>query len=139
MFEWVKSSPIAYPTLEVVHIIGIALLLGNLVLFELRAFGAARSIAIEALAGLALPLALGGFALAASSGLLMFASQPSELLANRAFTLKLMLLLAAGINATLFHARGGPGRLDALAKLQTVLSVGLWISVIICGRWIAYR
>jgi len=37
MFEWIKSGAYAYPLLEIVHIIGIALLLGNLVLFECRA------------------------------------------------------------------------------------------------------
>ena len=36
MFEWIKSDAYAYPLLEIVHIIGIALLLGNLVLFEVR-------------------------------------------------------------------------------------------------------
>lgn len=139
MFEWIKSDPYAYPLLEVVHIAGIALLLGNLVLFELRVFGAARTIPLQPLARLALPLALGGFALAAASGLLMFASQPLELLANRAFTLKMLVVMAAGTNAALFHLRGGSARLDAFAKAQTALSLGLWITVIICGRWIAYR
>jgi hypothetical protein len=39
MFDWIVSNPIAYPALEVVHIVGIALLLGNLVLLELRVWG----------------------------------------------------------------------------------------------------
>ena len=139
MFEWIKSDPYAYPLLEVVHITGIALLLGNLVLFESRVFGAARSIPLPALARLALPLALAGFCLAAASGLLMFASQPLDLLGNRAFTLKMLLVMTAGSNAALFHLRGGLAKLDAFAKAQTVLSLGLWLAVIICGRWIAYR
>ena len=33
------THPLAYPALEVVHIVGIALLVGNLVLFELRVWG----------------------------------------------------------------------------------------------------
>jgi hypothetical protein len=48
------------------------------------------------------------------------------------------LVAGAGLNAALFHARDGLGRLDALARAQTVLSLGLWIGAIICGRWIAY-
>jgi hypothetical protein len=139
MFEWIKSDAYAYPLLEIVHIIGIALLLGNLVLFELRMFGLGRAIALQPLARLALLIALAGFGLAACSGLLMFASQPQELLSNRAFTLKMLVVLLAGTNAALFHLRGGLTRLDALAKLQTALSLGLWITVIICGRWIAYQ
>ena len=139
MFEWIKSDAYAYPLLEIVHIIGIALLLGNLVLFEARVFGLGRAVAVQPLARLALPLAAVGFGLAACSGLLMFASQPQELLSNRAFTLKMLVVLLAGTNAALFHLRGGLSKLDALAKLQTALSMGLWVTVIICGRWIAYR
>ena len=69
----------------------------------------------------------------------MFASQPGELLANRAFTLKMGLVACAGVNAAWFHARDGLRRLDRCARVQTALSLGLWIAVMICGRWIAYR
>jgi hypothetical protein len=136
--SWIATSPWAYPALEVVHILGVALLLGNLVALELRVWGAAGELPVAALARLSLGLALTGFALAAGSGLLMFASQPLELLANRSFVLKLGLLALAGLNAALFHARGGLGRLDALARIQTLVSLGLWIGAIIAGRWIAY-
>ena len=138
MFSWIAVNPVAYPALEVVHIVGIALLVGNLVLFELRVWGAGAALPVSALARLALTISLAGFALAAASGSLMFASQPAELLANRAFTLKMGLLMLAGTNAALFHARGGVARLDRVARAQTALSLGLWLAVIICGRWIAY-
>lgn len=132
------SHPWAYPALEVVHIVGIALLLGSLVLLELRVWGASPALPVEPLARLSLTLSLGGFALAAAAGLLMFASQPGELLANRWFLVKMGLLMAAGTNAALFHARGGLRRLDGWARAQTLASLGLWLGVIICGRWIAY-
>lgn len=138
MFDWITSHPWAYPALEVLHLVGIALLLGNLVLFELRVLGATPALPLPALARAALPLALAGFGLAACSGLLMFAGQPLELLANRVFTLKMGLLMLAGTNAAMFHARGGVLRLDGLARAQTVLSLGLWLAVITCGRFIAY-
>ena len=69
----------------------------------------------------------------------MFASQPAELLANRAFVVKLVLVLLAGLNAAWFHRRGSLARGDHLARAQTVLSTGLWLAAIICGRWIAYQ
>ncbi len=139
MFSWIASSSVAYPALEVVHIVGIALLLGNLVLLELRVWGAGATLPVVPLARLALRVSVCGFALAAASGALMFASQPGELLANRAFLIKMGLLLLAGTNAGLFHVRGGLRRLDRVARAQTALSLGLWLGVIICGRWIAYR
>lgn len=132
------THPWAYPALEVVHIVGIALLLGNLVALELRVWGAAATLPVAALARLALSLSVAGFGLAAVSGLLMFSSQPGDLLANRAFVVKIGLLMAAGTNAALFHARGGLQRLDGVARTQTVVSLGLWLAVMIAGRWIAY-
>lgn len=138
MLGWIVSHPFAYPALEVVHIVGIALLLGNLVLFELRVWGAGPELPVAALARMSLGLAVLGFSMAAASGLLMFASQPLELLSNRAFVLKMGLLLLAGMNAAWFHARGSLARMDRTARALTLLSSGLWLAVIICGRWIAY-
>lgn len=136
--QWITSHPIAYPALEVVHILGIALLLGSLVVFELRVWGAGAALPQAALGRLALSLSLAGFGVAAASGLTMFATQAGELLANRAFVVKMGLLVLAGLNALAYHARGGLRRADATARAQTALSLGLWLAVIICGRWIAY-
>ena len=137
-FAWIASHPIAYPALEAAHIVGIALLFGNLVLFELRVWGLGAALAVVPLARLSLGLSITGFVLAALSGLTMFATQAGELLANRAFVVKMGLLLLLGANAVWFHLRGGVRRLDAPARAQTALSLGLWLAVIICGRWIAY-
>ena len=46
----IAEHPWAYPALEVVHIVGIALLLGNLVLVELRVMGMAPALPLQALA-----------------------------------------------------------------------------------------
>jgi hypothetical protein len=138
MLTWIVSNPYAYPLLEVAHIVGIALLLGNLVLLELRVWGLGASIDVRALARLALGVSLAGFGVVVLSGTLMFAGQPQELLSNRVFSIKIALVLLAGCNAGMFHARGGLTRLDSMARAQTILSLGLWIGVIICGRWIAY-
>ncbi len=129
----------AYPALEAAHIAGIALLVGNLALLELRVWGAAPELPLRPLARLALALALVGFGLVALTGLAMFSAQPGELLANRAFVIKMGLVALAGLNAAMFHARDGLNRLDGVARAQTALSLGLWLGVIICGRWIAYR
>ena len=137
-FAALKSSVWAYPALEVVHICGIALLLGNIVLLELRVFGRGALLDVKVLASLSMGVAVVGFSLAAMSGLLMFASQAAELLTNRAFTLKMVLLTLAGCNAAWFHGRDSLGKLDAVARLQMVVSSLIWLAVLACGRWIAY-
>ncbi len=138
-FPALAAHPWAYPALEVAHIVGIALLVGNLALLELRVWGAAPELPMRPLARLSLTLAVAGFGIVALTGLTMFSAQPGDLLANRAFLLKMGLVMLAGLNAALFHARDGLSRLDGIARAQTALSLGLWLLVIICGRWIAYR
>ncbi len=136
--QWIASHPIAYPALEVMHIVGIALLLGSLVLLDLRVWGLAPELPLRPLARLSLWVTAVGFGLLACSGVLMFATQATELLSNRAFVIKLLIIHLAGLNAAWFHGRGSLLRGDGQARAQTVLSLGLWLGAIICGRWIAY-
>jgi hypothetical protein len=138
MSEWIMSNTYAYPALEVVHIVGIALLVGNLVLLELRVWGRGSALPVKPLAALALRISVVGFVLAVCSGLLMMAGQFDELLGKNVFAVKLTLIALAGCNAALFHNRGGVERLDGTARGLTALSLLLWLAVIICGRWIGY-
>ncbi|MCE9659558.1 MAG: hypothetical protein K8R60_13425 [Burkholderiales bacterium] len=137
--NWVTTVPFVYPALEAVHIVGIGLLLGSLVVFEMRVWGLGRAVDLGALARLALPITGAGFALAAASGLVMFVSQFEEMIANKAFVWKMALIAVAGLNALDFHSRGGSSRDDRRARLQTALSLGLWLAIVACGRWIAYK
>ena len=138
MLAGLASHPWAYPALEVAHIVGIAMLFGGLLVFELRVLGVGKELSQSHLARLTLLPALAGFGLCAATGLTMFASQPGELLANSAFRVKLLLICLAGANAAWFHARRGLAASGAIPKLQCLLSLGFWLAVIICGRWIAY-
>ena len=127
VWRGIASVPWIYPALEVVHIVGIGLLLGSLVLVELRIWGRAAELPLAPLARFGLRLTLAGFALAAVSGTTMFLSQPNELLGNAPFLIKMA-----------FHWRGGVARNDGVGRAQTLASLGLWLAIIICGRSIAY-
>lgn len=137
MQAWLSHAWL-YPALEVVHLLGIALLLGNLAALEVRLWGGAASLDVAGLARLCIGLALCGFGLAALSGLLMFAMQAQELLSNRSFVWKMGLLLLAGCNAAAFHARASLQHPDGWARIQLAASVVLWLAVLVLGRWIAY-
>lgn len=139
MIAWLQTSSWAYPALESAHLVGVALLLGNLVLLELRVLGWGGELPLQALARLSLAVVLAGFGLALASGLLLFATQAADLLGNRAFTLKMALIWVAGCNAAWFHARGSLQRRDRLCRLQMGASTLIWLGVLVCGRWIAYQ
>ena len=98
-FAWIAAHPWLYPLLSAFHVVGIALLLGSLLLLELRVWGLGAALPVQPLARLALPVTLVGFGLVAFTGLGMFVSQPAELLANRVFVAKIVLVMFAGLNA----------------------------------------
>lgn len=136
--EAIRRSVWAYPLLETVHIASIGALVGSVLLLELRVFGLGREIGVVPLARLVLRTALAGFACAVASGSLLFVSAATQVAANPAFQTKLVLILIAGLNAVVFHARGGLRGRDALARLQAAASLLLWLSVLAAGRLIAY-
>ena len=141
-----RESLWAYPIAETLHIIGIAALYGSLLVVELRLLGLGRRIPVAALARLALPWTIAGFALAAAMGLCMFSAHADEFIGQRVFMLKMGLILAAAINAAIFHS--GPfvavarwdtdARPPASARAAAAISIALWTSVIVCGRMLAY-
>lgn len=135
---WLRTSGWAYPVLETLHIVAIALVFGTIWLVDLRLLGVMRRIDLQLLARHVIPWTLAGFALAVCSGLLMFITQAGDLVSNRAFVIKMCLLFAAGTNAALLHSRGPLDDRDRLTHLQSLLSLCIWLAVIACGRWIAY-
>lgn len=143
---FLRESTWAYPILEIAHIIGIALVFGSILAYDLRVLGRHRSLPLDILGRHLLPWVWTGFALNATSGLLLFISNPVEFAANPALQYKLALIGLAGLNAAYFHWRIAPAipawniatPAPAAARMSALLSIGLWISVIAAGRLMAY-
>ncbi|MGH7797839.1 MAG: DUF6644 family protein [Candidatus Binatia bacterium] len=142
MREWLWL----YPIVEIVHILGLAVLVGAAMLFDFRLLGVSRSIRVSALAQHLLPWARASLLLIVPTGLMMFSAHATEMASNPAFQLKLTFLSAAGINAAIFHAgifrTAGAWDLETAApraaKLAAILSLSFWTGVISCGRLLAY-
>lgn len=134
-----------WATCEILHFIGLALIVGVAGAFDLRLLGFARRIPVAALYSL-MPWAIVGFGLNAITGVLFVFGIPSRYLANPAFWWKLFFLAVAGANVLLFHAVEvrralalGPGE-DASALAKTIAAVSLlsWFGVMYFGRMLPY-
>ena len=139
-----------YPTVEIVHIVGIALLFGSIAVLDFRLMGFARNLSARNLARHVLPWTAGSFLLIIPTGLMMFVAHVSDFISSPVFVLKMCLIMAAGVNAAVFHAvtfrtadvwdseemRKLPP--PPSARLAGALSLLIWISVIACGRLLAY-
>jgi hypothetical protein len=141
-----RDSLWMYPLVETVHIIGFSILVGAVVMFDLRILGVSKRISVRLLARHLLPWSLGALLLIVPSGSLMFASEATDLVSNRAFVVKMLLLMLAGANAGAFHLGSlrNAGSWDQNqpapigAKLHASASMLIWAAIITCGRMIAY-
>jgi hypothetical protein len=135
---WVRGGTWTYPLIEAVHIAAFAVLVGAVVVLDLRLLGMARALDVRRLARLAHAVAMPAAAVAAVTGLSMFIARGPELWPNLAFRVKLVLLAGLAVNAAIFHMRDVMLRLDPWARLQVLASLAGWFAVIIAGRLIAY-
>lgn len=131
---WIEASAVAralsltpglYPLVSGLHILGIALLVGPILVADVAILRGRP-------AG-TLPLrrvATAGFALAATTGALLFSTQAAKYAGNPAFLAKMALIGLAGANLAAFAAFSG--------RAFALVSLVLWVLVIFAGRWIAF-
>lgn len=141
-----RESLWMYPIVEVVHIVGFVILVGSVLMFDLRVLGLSKQISVRSLSRHLLPWSWGALALIVPTGFLMFSAHAGDFLGNRAFQLKMALLMAAGINTIVFHtipyARVAEWDIGVRAPLSAqacvAASIAIWLAIIACGRFLAY-
>jgi hypothetical protein len=143
----IRENDLLFPLIESVHVVSICLVVGSILVVDLRLLGlASLDRSVSRVSRGILPLTWFAFAVAVASGSLMFISNATKYLENGYFIAKLLLIGAAGLNMVIFHAisaRNQPqwenqARLPLQARLAGGLSILLWISVVACGRWIGF-
>ena len=130
-----KHSSWLYPTVETMHIWGIGMLFGSVVIMDLRILGVASKLNLSNLSRLGILVACVGFGLAVLTGSLMFIAQASELISSRLFILKMCLIFLLLANAIILRMRTIT---NGISKAQALISLAGWTSVIGMGRWLAY-
>src|SRR5690606_34259445 len=117
----------------------IGALVTTALLMDLRMLGLGRGVPVQMAVHYLRPVAAGALVLAILTGLTLFSVQPVEYFGNFAFRVKMLLLVAAVLNAlvfTTFRAHRQPEK--PAARTMAVLSMGLWISVAVAGRFIGF-
>lgn len=155
MLDWLEKSSCAvgirqslwlYPALEIIHILGIVMLVGAAFLFDLRLLGYSKSIQVAALAKHVLPWSQRGLILIIPTGLLLFITNAQALGTDFTFWLKITLIAIAALNVWIFHRfiykfsdhRNPDAELPRSSRFSAVISILVWIAVIACGRLLAY-
>ncbi len=142
---WMRQALWAYPAVEVGHVVGVVLLVGSAVAFDLRLLGLSPHVPVRKLAVHLLPWAWRGFVLVVGTGIPMFVAHASQWWENPLFPVKMSLVAAGGLNVWAFH-RGvyrsvdswDVGRPPLAARLAGAVSLVVWVAAVACGRLLAY-
>jgi uncharacterized membrane protein len=136
-----KSSFVAYPVINALHIAAIGALVTSVLLMDLSVLGAIRSIPREKLVALLRRVALAAFGVAVLTGVTMFSIQATDYVRNPVFLVKLGLIVIAALNFAAFTAldrRRPSGEADAALRILAVTSILLWSGVLFAGRLIGF-
>jgi hypothetical protein len=142
----IRESTWLFPSIETLHVLALALVVGSISMVDLRLLGLAnRGRSVSDLTAEALPWTWSAFAVAAIAGLLMFSSKALIYYGNFSFRLKLACMAVAGINMLVFHAviarkqsDWNFGRESPAVKLIGGVSLLMWIVIVAAGRWVGF-
>jgi hypothetical protein len=149
-FEWcettalgllVRESVWLFPAIEAVHLLGLCLLGGALLVVDLRLLGLGlRTTPVAVLARSARPWLFGAIAAMLVTGVLLFLSESVKCYYNQAFwvkitTLPLALAFTVGVRQRVI---GREGVTPLAERLTGAASLLLWFVVAAAGRWIGF-
>jgi Family of unknown function (DUF6644) len=127
------------------HSLGLAIIVGALMVVDLRILGIARGISAQALPKL-VTIGWWGFWINFVSGVALLFSEANKMFYDNTFRWKLFLIMVGMITTTIFKktilapaaTRDAALLNTGSAKLQAIFSLAIWVAVIIVGRMIAY-
>ena len=147
---WLNHFAVGYtwtwPIMETLHFFGLGLLLGVIVVIDLRLVGVfRRRIPLNMVHDL-LPWAISGFVINLITGIVFLFGDPYRYYESPSFRLKVLFLFIAGLNAlwywlTLHRTIDNIGNHDPMpmnAKVMGLVSIISWCAVVIFGRLIPY-
>jgi hypothetical protein len=142
------ESLYVWPLIESTHVLGLGLFVGTAIMMDLRLLGVTfRGVPVTAFTGRLLPWTRGAFVVMASTGLLLFYSNPVRYYHNIFFRVKMLVLVLAAVNIWWFHSRTHRGvsawdadaRPPRAARVAGAVSIVAWASIVVAGRLIAYN
>ena len=143
----IRDSLLLFPLLESTHVIGLAIVVGTVVIIDLRLLGLATTHrAFSRVGADTLPWTLGGFAVAAVTGALMFSTNATVYFHNTWFRVKVLMLVVAALNALVFELTARRTLVDwdlrrttpPMARAVAAISLVIWVGVIVAGRMIGF-
>ena len=142
--RWIAETYWLWPVLEIIHFIGLSIMLGALLIIDARLLGMLRTYDAGSVKRL-VPLVWVGFCINLASGTMFFVGDPMRYSANIGFRLKMLLILIAGLNVVVYQLQVRPQMtgwntvsMPTVARLVAIASLATWGGVLLLGRLIPY-
>jgi hypothetical protein len=153
--NWLKGTTLSWamlhyvwvwPACQIIHFIGLVLLVGIVGVFDLRMLGLGKGLS-PALLHKLLPWAITGFGLNVVTGFMFYSGDPFQYVNNPAFHFKMIFIIVSGLNALYFEASGLHSRVALLgpsddaplqAKIVAGVSLTAWVAVMYLGRMMPF-
>jgi hypothetical protein len=138
----------AYPIIESLHTIGVAVFLGLLLVWDLRLLGVMFTrVAVTEVWSRLIPWITVGAVFMIGTGLALFWAKPVYSWGHVFFRIKVAALVLALANAAAFHVGIERRVVDwdlaptppAAARAAGVVSIALWAVIVVAGRLIGYN
>lgn len=134
-----------FPAAEIFHFFGLCLLMGAILVVDLRLLGFAKRVPLNAAVAL-IPAAIWGLAINLLSGIVFLCAHPENYWPSFAFRMKLLAILIGGANALWFKwaeaprlaGLAGDADVDSRTKFVAMLSLTIWVAVIVLGRFLPF-
>src|SRR5262249_54980536 len=140
---WINDHAWSWPTLEMIHYVGMAFLFGVSTILLFRMLGLMKGIGFPALHRL-LPMAIIGFVLNTITGMIFFAAAPQLYLGKQGFHIKILGILLATVPLLYFTMFDQPWKVQAdddvptAVKIAAVATFVLVVAVMIYGRFLPW-
>lgn len=137
----IRTSPVLYPLVSALHILGLGVLVGTIVPLDLRIIGISKPDRWREAILRTSPVAASGLSLALVTGILLFAVRASHYLENTALLLKFGLIAVSLVNVVGFHCALKASCEEWPAprlRILAFVSACTWIGALFAGRWIAF-
>jgi len=133
----IRNSEYAFPMIEFVHLAGLAVIGGAVIIVDMRLLGfGLKKTPVAQLAKDAQPYVTGSLIVMLVTGAMLYSSEATKCYASAAFWIKMISLLLAMIFTYTIKKR--VAALDRESKLVGAMSILLWFGVAWGGRWIGF-
>lgn len=134
---YIQEDPWGFAIALSLHAVGMAMVLGIVVVTNLRVQGYIKEIPVLSYSGL-FAVAWFGFIINLISGLALYASHATEYTFQIVFMLKLGLLATGGILMKIMMGKIRDAANPSVIKLISGLCLFCWVGAVITGRLMAY-